>query len=78
MNQVRGGHGFFYESAGEGRPIILLHGWMLDHLTVMDGLEPAFADRPGWRRIYPDLPGMGRTSGEGISTLVLPMPGRSG
>lgn len=35
---------------------------------MMDGLEPVFADRPGWKRIYPDLPGMGRTSGDGIAT----------
>jgi pimeloyl-ACP methyl ester carboxylesterase len=27
----------------------------------MGALEPLFADRPGYRRVYPDLPGMGRT-----------------
>jgi pimeloyl-ACP methyl ester carboxylesterase len=24
-------------------------------------MEPLFKERPGWRRIYPDLPGMGKT-----------------
>jgi pimeloyl-ACP methyl ester carboxylesterase len=27
-------------------------------------MEPIFASRPGWKRIYFDLPGMGRTRGE--------------
>ena len=50
-----------YEEHGEGRPILLLHGWTMDrHVEIFD-YEKIFATRPGWRRIYPDLPGMGRS-----------------
>lgn len=67
MKRAAGGREFFYESVGDGRPMVLLHGWQLDHRVMMDRIEPAFAERSGWKRIYPDLPGMGMTSGEGIS-----------
>jgi len=53
-----------YDTRGEGRPLIMLHGWPLDHNHVMSELEPLFGGRGGWRRVYPDLPGMGRTPGE--------------
>ncbi|MFF4795984.1 alpha/beta fold hydrolase [Streptomyces sp. NPDC001276] len=43
---------------GDGTPIILIHGYTVDHHVLLP-LEPAFADRPGWRRLYPDLPGHG-------------------
>jgi pimeloyl-ACP methyl ester carboxylesterase len=47
--------------AGAGHPILLLHGWPSDHRNLVAHFEPIFDARPGWRRIYPDLPGMGRT-----------------
>jgi pimeloyl-ACP methyl ester carboxylesterase len=50
-----------YEEHGEGRPIVFLHGWTMDHRVEMADYERIFASRPGWRRIYPDLPGMGRS-----------------
>jgi pimeloyl-ACP methyl ester carboxylesterase len=50
-----------YEEHGEGRPILLLHGWTMDRRVEMDAYEKIFATRTGWRRIYPDLPGMGRS-----------------
>ena len=50
-----------YEEAGEGQPILLLHGWTMDRRVEADTYEKIFATRPGWRRIYPDLPGMGRS-----------------
>ena len=56
-----------YEEFGEGRPVLLLHGLSLDHRAMTFAYEPIFADRagradqPGWRRIYPDLPGHGAT-----------------
>jgi pimeloyl-ACP methyl ester carboxylesterase len=40
---------------------IMIHGFPVDHRIMTSAFEPAFADRPGWRRIYVDLPGMGRT-----------------
>ena len=50
-----------YEEAGAGRPLLLLHGWPLDHRHMAHKMEPLFANRTGWRRLYPDLPGMGNT-----------------
>jgi pimeloyl-ACP methyl ester carboxylesterase len=52
---------FTYEDIGSGIPLLALHGWPLDHRHMLGALEPIFAARPGWRRLYPDLPGMGRT-----------------
>lgn len=52
-----------YEVFGEGRPIVMLHGWPVDHRVMTSTLEPIFEKRLGWKRFYPDLPGMGRTGG---------------
>jgi pimeloyl-ACP methyl ester carboxylesterase len=46
---------------GTGTPVLALHGWELDHRLVEECLEPVLAARAGYRRIYPDLPGMGAT-----------------
>jgi pimeloyl-ACP methyl ester carboxylesterase len=48
-------------SLGRGRPIVFLHGWMMDHRDERRTFEPIFVRRRGWRRVYLDLPGMGRT-----------------
>lgn len=41
----------------------------MDHRIEMADYEKIFSARPGWRRIYPDLPGMGRSAaGDGIRT----------
>jgi pimeloyl-ACP methyl ester carboxylesterase len=50
-----------YAQHGSGTPVLALHGAGVDHREIMGALEPLFADRPEYRRIYPDLPGMGRT-----------------
>jgi len=50
-----------YTQHGSGTPVLALHGAGVDHREIMGALEPLFADRPGHRRVYPDLPGMGRT-----------------
>ncbi len=52
-----------YETFGEGKPILMLHGWPVDHRVLVSALEPIFQNKPGWKRIYPDLPGMGKTPG---------------
>ena len=63
-------------SHGEGVPVLALHGWTPDHRLMTGCLEPIFADLPGFRRIYPDLPGMGRSpagvidSSDGILAAV--------
>lgn len=53
-----------YESFGEGRPIVALHGWGMDHRYMVSDMEPLFRQRDGWKRIYPDLPGHGMTLGK--------------
>lgn len=55
----------FYEEIGTGLPVIAIHGFTLDHHSIKNSLEPVFAPTEGWRRIYPDLPGMGQTPGSG-------------
>ena len=54
----------YYETYGEGRPVLMIHGFYPDHRLMVGCMEPIFASRPGWKRIYFDLPGMGRTKGE--------------
>jgi pimeloyl-ACP methyl ester carboxylesterase len=54
----------FYEQRGAGRPIVMLHGFTLDHRSMLGCMEPIFRRRKGWQRIYLDLPGHGQTSGK--------------
>ncbi len=45
---------------------MLIHGFCVDHRLLL-GLDPVFAARGAWRRVYIDLPGMGRSvAGPGI------------
>jgi pimeloyl-ACP methyl ester carboxylesterase len=53
-----------YEMVGDGRPLIMLHGWGVDHQHMLATMEPVFKQRNGWKRIYPDLPGHGKTPGK--------------
>ncbi|OIJ85495.1 alpha/beta fold hydrolase [Streptomyces colonosanans] len=46
---------------GAGLPVLALHGWTPDHRLMLGCLEPVFAQRDGYRRLYPDLPGMGKS-----------------
>lgn len=52
-----------YEQVGDGKPLILLHGWPIDHRHMVKDFEPLFVGRQGWKRLYPDMPGMGMTQG---------------
>lgn len=47
--------------------MLALHGWTPDHRLMTGCLEPVFSRRPGYRRLYPDLPGMGRTPADGVA-----------
>lgn len=47
---------------GEGRPIVLLPWFGLDSAVMAAAFEPVFSATTGWRRIYVDLPGTGRSS----------------
>lgn len=46
---------------GTGTAVLALHGWSPDHRLMLGCLEPVFAMREGYRRLYPDLPGQGLT-----------------
>lgn len=50
-----------YVEHGAGRPVLVLHGAGVDHREAEACFDPALEGVPGLRRIYPDLPGMGRT-----------------
>jgi pimeloyl-ACP methyl ester carboxylesterase len=63
-------------SFGDGVPVLALHGWSPDHRLMTGCLEPIFTELPGYRRLYPDLPGMGQSpagdidSSDGILAAV--------
>ena len=52
-----------YELCGEGKPILMLHGMPMDHTQMIYEMERHFAKRAGWKRIYVDMPGHGKTPG---------------
>lgn len=57
-----------YEIIGNGKPIIMLHGYSVDHRLMRGCMEPIFNDKSDYKRIYIDLPGMGKSeSAEWIS-----------
>lgn len=53
-----------YQVYGDGHPIVSLHGFGPDQRSMIGCMEPIFRQRKGWKRIYLDLPGMGRTPGK--------------
>jgi pimeloyl-ACP methyl ester carboxylesterase len=55
-----------YAEHGSGAPLVALHGSGVDHREVEAAIE-AIVPRSGYRRIYPDLPGMGRTGTDGLN-----------
>ena len=53
-----------YEEFGEGKPMIILPGWSLNARLTAYETEPYFHRRGGWKRIYVDPPGHGKTPGK--------------
>ena len=53
-----------YEVFGEGKPVIVLPGWGLNTRWTAYETEPCFQGREGWKRIYIDPPGHGKTPGK--------------
>jgi pimeloyl-ACP methyl ester carboxylesterase len=51
----------YYVEHGTGLPLLVLHGAGVDHREAEACFELVFDGVAGLRRIYPDLPGMGRT-----------------
>ena len=62
MEVDAGGVRFSGVEHGTGRPVLVLHGAGVDHREAEACFEPALEGVPGLRRIYPDLPGTGRTA----------------
>ena len=56
-----------YESIGTGTPVLALHGAYSAHQEVRAFLDPVLPER---RRIYPDLPGHGSSTAEGVHTAA--------
>lgn len=60
-----------HEVHGPGDPdaptVVLVHGFTVDMRVMTTPFEPVFARRPGWRRVYLDLPGHGRTTAPGVA-----------
>jgi len=61
MDLVINGLTVHYVSIGEGFPILMLHGYKVDHRVMTGCMEPVFQETPSFRRVYIDLPGMGQT-----------------
>ncbi|PJI08606.1 MULTISPECIES: alpha/beta fold hydrolase [Clostridium] len=50
-----------YEIVGSGIPIIMIHGYYADHRLMMGCMESIFKHKEKYKRIYVDLPGMGKS-----------------
>jgi pimeloyl-ACP methyl ester carboxylesterase len=50
-----------YEIIGEGKPIVMIHGYYADNRVMAGCMEPIFSAKDGYKRIYIDLPGMGKS-----------------
>lgn len=51
---------------GTGVPLVALHGAGVDHREIEAAVE-AVVPGSGYRRIYPDLPGMGHSTADGLT-----------
>ena len=54
------GHNIYYEIHGDGIPVMTIHGFSVDH-RLMKGFIEKFIPKEKYKRVYFDLPGMGRT-----------------
>jgi len=53
-----------YEVMGDGIPIVIIHGLSCSRELMIGCMEPILKEYKGYKRIYVDLPGMGRSSAE--------------
>ncbi|KZL90935.1 alpha/beta fold hydrolase [Clostridium magnum] len=52
-----------YKIIGEGKPIVMIHGYAADHRLMSACMETVFNINSNYKRIYIDLPGMGNSKG---------------
>jgi pimeloyl-ACP methyl ester carboxylesterase len=65
-HQVNGVRVHYVEHGDDGVPLVALHGAGVDHRDIEVAIE-GFVPTTGYRRMYPDLPGMGRSTSEGLT-----------
>lgn len=65
MEQRVNGVLIHYADYGDGVPLVSLHGAGVDHREIEAAIE-ALPPIASYRRIYPDLPGMGHSTTEGL------------
>ncbi|KAA0770902.1 alpha/beta hydrolase [Bacillus sp. AR2-1] len=51
----------YYETVGNGFPILIMHSMGTDHKSMKAWIEPIFDEIQGFQRIYIDLPAHGRS-----------------
>src|ERR1022692_5232060 len=51
-----------WEEHGQGDPVLCLHGFGMDRKVMTAAMEPVLGLRPGFRRVYADLPGHGESA----------------
>lgn len=67
LNHDVNGVRLHYDEHGTGVPLVALHGAAVDHGDIAVGIEDVIP-KSGYRRIYPDLPGMGYSSSDGLTS----------
>lgn len=58
------GTDIYYEVHGEGQVLLAIHGFGVDMNIMKSCLEPLFTEKERFKRIYIDLPGMGKTKND--------------
>lgn len=59
----------YYKVIGNGKPMLLIHGWGVDHRLMSGCMEPVFETlNKEFKRIYIDLPGMGKSEAGSLRT----------
>lgn len=68
----------YYKIIGEGIPMLLVHGWAINHSYMLSTMEPIFNElTTPIKRIYIDIPGMGLSkpgkikNGDGIISILI-------